>query len=297
MNLRLLSALGLVGAGIANAQVGPGPSPSPAPAPAKQPESKPAETKPVEPDPMTGPKVQPKAGEPTLIKYDLSGKLVRPEVSPDEAALELIGLDAGEKEAVNQILVGRAAILDGIVADNLPLLLKFQGVRTGDTPKEQMQALKDLTKVFEPYREMGPLRTQVEPHMATEKAAKYKQILQDYWAAVTQEDEETLKSKGKPMTASQIRGYETMLAFGAEVRRSYNRQIAAKIEQLNELLAKLNATPEQDAKIRTLTSDYFQKTAGKPTTQQRGDLFQAILKELNDDQRMTLLKELYSAKK
>ncbi len=175
MNLRLLCVLGLVAGGIANAQVGPTSSP----APAKQPESKPAETKPTEPDPMSGPKVQPKAGEPTLIKYDLNGKLVRPEVSPDEAALELIGLDAGEKEAVNQILVGRAAIMDGLVADNLPLLLKFQGVRTGDTPKEQMQALKDLTKVFEPIREMG---SSARPGCAAdgsprEGGIKYKQIL------------------------------------------------------------------------------------------------------------------------
>jgi hypothetical protein len=246
---------------------------------------------------MTGPKVQPKAGEPTLIKYDVNGKLVRPEVSPDEAALEFIGLDAGEKEAVQQILVGRAAIMDGLIADNLHLLLKFQGVRTGDTPKEQMQALKDLTKVFEPVREMGPLRTQVEPHMAPEKAAKYKQILQDYWAALTQEDEVTLKAKGQPMTPSQIRGYETMLAFASEVKRSYDRQIAAKTDQLNDLLAKLGTTPKQDAKIRALTGDYFLKSPGKPTMQQKRELIQAILKELNDDQRMTLLKELYSAKK
>ncbi len=121
--------------------------------------------------------------------------------------------------------------------------------------------------------------------------------MQDYWAALTQEDEETLKAKGKPMTPTQIRGYETMLAFAAEVRRSFDRQVAAKTEQLNDLLTKLNATPEQEGKIKALTSDYFQKTLGKPTMQQKRELFQAILKELNDDQRMILLKELYSTKK
>jgi hypothetical protein len=63
------------------------------------------------------------------------------------------------------------------------------------------------------------------------------------------------------------------------------------------MLAKLNTTPEQDAKIRALTGDYFLKTPGKATMQQKRDLFQAILKELKDDQQMTLLKELYEAKK
>ncbi len=101
------------------------------------------------------------------------------------------------------------------------------------------------------------------------------------------------------MTPSQIRGYETMFGLReSEVKRlRYDRQIAEKTDQLNDLLAKLSTTPEQDAKIRALTGDYFLKTPGKATMQQKRELFQAILKELNDDQRMVLLKELYATKK
>jgi hypothetical protein len=285
MNIRLLCVLALVG-GIASAQTGA--------TPAAQPETKPAPAPAAQPDPMSGPKVEPKPGEPTLIKHDFNGHLMPTAIPPEEAALDLIGLDAGEKEAVNAILSQRAAVLDNIVSENLPLLLKLQGVRKGDNQTEQMQAIKDLYKAFAPLRDMGSLRQQVILVIGADKATKYNQLLNEYWQSIMQEAIETEKIRGKTPTESEVKGKWTLLVAGQEIHRSYDRQIAAKSEQLNDLLAKLNATPEQDAKIRALTSDYFQKTLGKPTAAQRRELFRGILKELNEDQRMVLLQELYA---
>jgi hypothetical protein len=287
MNIRLMCVLALIAGGTTLAQTSPTPA---------QPEIKPAPaaTPAPRPDALQGPKVEPKAGEPTLIKHDLQGHLVRPDLPPEEAALDLLGMDAGEKEAANAILAQRAVVMDKIVSENLPLLLKMQGVRQGDNQKEQMQAIKDLYKAFAPLRDMGSLRQQVKLVITPEKGAKYDQILNEYWQALFQQATEMEKIRGKTPTESEIKGRETLLVAGQEIRRSYDRQIAAKTEHLNELLAKVSATPEQEAKIKNITSDYFQKTLGKPTSAQRWELMRSILKELNEDQQMILLKELYA---
>src|SRR5205814_3049126 len=207
----------------------PAPHPPPTPTPA-----------PTAPAPAGTP--QPAPGEPTLIRHDATGKMVRPDLPPDEAALELVGLDASEREAVSQLLDARGAMLNHVIAENQPLLLKFLGIDAGDTPKEQMQALKDLTtKAFAPLRDMGSLRDQVAPLLAPAKAAKYNEILSNYWSALSQEDS-YLTARGKPMTPGQIRGRETMLAYGGEIRRSYERLVEAKADKLPELLASAKPT-------------------------------------------------------
>jgi hypothetical protein len=232
-------------------------------------------------------------GLPSLIKHDANGKLLRPELPADEAALELVGLNDGEKAAVGQLLSARSAILDHVLSQNLPLLLKFQGIDSGDTQKEQMQALKDLiTKAMNPLREMGSLRDQVAALLAPPIADRYKAILRDYWEAVSQEDS-MMTARGKPMTPEQIRGYETMLGYGQEIRRSYERQVEAKIDKLPAMVAAAKPTPDQDSKIKGLMNDYEKAAAGKPTASQKRALFRDVLKGLTYDQRIAVLGELY----
>jgi hypothetical protein len=260
-------------------------------------ETPPADPKPAPAQPTPAPPNVDLRGQPSLIKHDDKGHLVRPELPPDEAALDLVGLDEGEKAAVTQLLAARGAILDHSVAQNLTLLLKFLGIDSGDTQKEQMQALKDMiTKTMGPLREMGSLRDQAAPLLASDKAAKYNDILNNYWAAVSQEDEQTLKAKGQPMTPSQVRGYETMLAYGGEIRRSYERLVEAKADKLGEMLVGIKTTPDQDTKIKAAISDYTAKSQGKPTASQKREVFRNVLKELTYDQRLALLAALYGEK-
>jgi hypothetical protein len=258
-----------------------------------------AQTTPTQPDqkaPAAQPSIAPApaaqpAGQPTLIRHDANGKIIRPDVSPDEAALELLDLDAGEKEAVNQLLTARHAILDQVIADNLRQLDKFLGIDTGDTQKERMQALKELiTKTS--VRDMGSVHDHVAPLLAPQKAATYNDILSTYWAAITQEDQ-SKTARGKPMTPEQIRGMETMLAYGGEITRSYERLVEAKADQLGAMVSHAKPTPEQDAKIKALISAYTEKAQGKPTASQKRDVFRSVLKELDFDQRQAMLAELY----
>ena len=262
----------------------------------KEPDPKPA-TQPAA-DPLGGPKVEPRTGEPSLVATGMEGTIKRLEVSPEEAALPLLGLDDKEIEATVKVLDERAALLDKIVSENIPLLLKFQALRQGDTQKEQMQALTELAKALKPLREAHRLRDELARAMTPEKAEKMNRLVAEYWTAIYTEAEQTLKVKGgRVPTRAEISGYQTLLAVGLDIKRSYERVVGSRQAELDGFLKKLSVTPEQDTKIRNLATDYAQKTLGKPTPDQRTEFFAKVLKELDNEQKAQLLREFYNEKK
>jgi hypothetical protein len=273
-------------AGAAAAQIAPPPAP---PAPQV-------------PD-LSGPQVQPQAAEATLIRQSLdTGMIIRLETTPEEAALDLVGLTPQEREAVDKVLTERGAVLDKIVADNLPKLLKFQGLRQSDTPKERMQALTELARAMQPMEEYskshGTLLRQVSALIAPEKAAKVQQLVGDYRRALMAEADATYPQDPRHDTPekrqSALRGRELLLSVGADLRRSYDRQIAAKTAALNDLIAKLNLTPQQEGQVRTYASDFAQlAAASKPTPEQRREFFQKVFTVLDDNQKLAMLSALY----
>ncbi len=256
-----------------------------------------------QPPDLSGPQVQPQAAEATLIRQSLdTGMIIRLETTPEEAALDLVGLNPQEREAVDKVLTERGAVLDKIVADNIPRLLKFQGLRQSDTPRERMQALTELARAMQPMEEYnkshGTLLRQVSGLIAPEKAAKVQQLVGDYRRAIMAEADATYPQDPKHDTPekrqSALRGREMLLSVGADLRRSYDRQIAAKTAALNDLIAKLNLTPQQEGQVRTYASDFAQlAAAGKPTPEQRREFFQKVFTVLDDNQKLAMLSELY----
>jgi hypothetical protein len=269
----------LAAAGVANAQIAPPPAAEPAPAPAAQP------AQPV-----------------TLIKQDPeSGMIIRLATTPEEAALAYVQLTPAEKEAIDKALAERAAILDKTMSSNIGTLLKSQGLRKDDSNPERMQALVELHKqakapLDEYNKANGSLIGQLQKILEPEKFATVTKLVGDYRNAIFAQANATFRTsseKDETKRQSQIRGMETMMAFGFEVNRSYERQIAAKEGQLDAMLAKVGANPEQLQKVQALTAAYQQATQGSPTGVQRRDFFKTVFLELDDRQKLMLLSELY----
>lgn len=232
--------------------------------------------------------------------------IIRLETTPEEAALELVNLTPQEREAVNKVLAERAAVMDRIVADNLPKLLKYQGIREGDTLRERMQALTELARSMKPMEEYnaahGTLLRQISALIAPEKAALVQKLVSDYRRAIMAEADATYPQDPRHDTPekrqSALRGRELLLAIGTELNRSYDRQIAAKTEALNDFIAALDLSAEQEQKVRAHAADFAQiAIAGKPTPEQRRAFFGKVFRELNDDQKLKLLTLIYERAK
>ncbi len=253
--------------------------------------------------PLSGPTVANAPGRLTLVHTSMdSGLIMRLETTPEEEALELVGLTPEEKAATDKIFAERAKVMDKIVAEHLPLLLKFQGYRENDTTKERMQALTELFRAMQPMtdysNEHGKPLQLIAAVIPAEKMATVQKLVTEYNSALANEAEATVKTKeNQPdKRPAALRGRETLLHVGNEVKRSYERQIAAKEAALNDLVTRVNASPAQEERLRKLAAAYAKQTAGKPTAAQRRELFERIMKELDDEQKLLLLRELFGDK-
>lgn len=251
---------------------------------------------PENPTPLAGPKIDEKTAGPTLVRYDMSNRLRRlTDASPEEAALELLRLSEEEKGEVAHVLAERAKAVDEVVGSNLPLLLEATLARDANDRKALREHLAKLYEKFAAVRERGALKDEIAYVLTDEHAAAFRTLVDDYWKAVVRDE---LKGRTGEMEGEKGRAIvvrEALMAFGTEIRRSYERQVAQKTAQLEELIAKVEATPEQGEKIRQITSAAFQASAGKPTLQQKRETFGKVMRVLTREQQRVVLAELYGA--
>lgn len=240
-------------------------------------------------DILSGPKVEETQAERSLVRRNFQGKVQRLDTNPAEAAAELLSLDASTRAKVKAILDKRAATLDKIVRDNLELLLKFQ-----NTPdrRGKLALLRDAREVFKPLDADGKLQDQIAAALPKDQADRYKEILEGYWQTLVADAEQEARGGKDKATAAEIRAREVLLAFGTEIRRSYERQVASRVRELEDFLGKLGLPAEKEAKLRTMFAEFAERTKLKPTEQQRREFALKVLRELDREQQQKVLAEI-----
>lgn len=248
-------------------------------------------------DVLKGPKVGETQTQRSLVKRNFQGRVQRLEMSPDEAAIDLLSLDAQTRAKVDKILNERATILDRVVIGNLDLLGELQ--QTSDR-RGKLKLLGDFREKLKDLEARGTLREEVEKVLPKEQAERYRDQIDGYWKVVIDDamQEGTNNSKndksGKTAEPSrtQITMRETLLAFGVEIKRSYERQIAGKTKELEAFLSKLGLSEEKEAKIREMYREFFERYRNGASEGQRRELFQRVMRELTKEQQKVALAEV-----
>lgn len=270
------------------------------PAEAEKPAQK-TEAQPPEPpaDVLAGPTVkEAESGPASLIERDFMGKIKRLEQPPEEAALARLKLDAATREKVDGVLNARAAKLDKVVMNNLALLLKAQSAQATGDRAGQMDVVRELGEALKPVREGGRLRDQLAAQLPEKERKEFTRMVDGYWRAIVDEGVKENEASGKREGRLGVFSREALKALGAEVKRSYERQIQARLGELESFMKALDLPPERDARVRTVISQYAQQALIKPDTMGYGDakarrtLFADVLKELTPEERQRLLAEL-----
>ncbi len=243
-------------------------------------------------DALAGPTVQETKAKPTLIKRDFNGLLVRPDLAIEEAALDLLDLTDEERAATGKVLDERAAILDSVVGNNLDLLIQFNGA--ADRNPQSIKAVRDFATKLEPLRARGRLIDELAQALPADKAQDLRDLHKEYWQAIIKEESDNARKAGEQGRPREILATETLKAFGAEIRRSYERRVVSGTRELDELLARLGLSPETEGQVRKITQDWFQETLGRPTEAQRRQLTTRIFAVLKPDERARVLREIYS---
>lgn len=266
--------------------------------------------------PLSGPTVSPAKIGPTIVERTMDGSVRRVEVRPEEAAVRKLTLDPEESARVEAVLAERARDLDQIVRENIDLLVRVQSAKAAGEPKALNQVMQEFREAMRPLAVKGSLAQRLHEALSPDHAASFDLMVRDYFRALVAEGNKS-RPMGDPMDdsdgasdsptattpgtapgtpggapppprkaerrAAVVRQYVEV--FAQEVRRSYERISAEGHQRLEELVKRLELSPEQEAKVREMATELGQKTKLNPTPAQRAELFGKVLVLLTPEQR------------
>jgi hypothetical protein len=254
----------------------------------------------------------------TLVRREFDGRLIRLDVRPEQAALDLLDLTPAQREATGKILAERFAACTRMATDNYELFLALQAARQGGaggppgpsqagaTGAGQSGERAQLMSLVRRFREAGQhlltpsLADTLSAALDAERARGLHQLCDEYIRALADEDTATRSpdAQGAPggqprqgPLAARVR-VETNLLI-REVARSFGSLVASRRDRTEELLKAIEPeSPEQEAKIRATIRTMGEKGGLTPTNEQRGELIRAVMAELSPEQRRRLLAHL-----
>lgn len=258
------------------------------PAPTRQQE--PEEPAAAEPGVLAGPKVATTEARKTLVEREFGGKLKRLDTDPAQAALRLLELSDEEKAATDRVLFERAAIMDKLVTDNLREIVEMSQAFQSRQTAEGLRLLKELYDKASDWRARGRLEDELAAGLSGANAAELRRMTAEYV------DAEVEELAAEPGRNGQARGrlaaalVQKLGVLGHEIRQSYERTFGAGAKDVDGLLRRLGATPEQESVIRVAIQDAYVTTYGKPTAAQKTAAFLKIYGVLDAEQRKELAK-------
>jgi hypothetical protein len=237
---------------------------------------------------LAGPSVSEEAPT-TLVRLGYDGAIERPGVRIEEAALELLELDASARARVDEIVAERAAILDKAVIENIELLVEFQSAKSAGDELRQAALIGRFVRSLAALEERGSLREELGRALGDDEKARFESLIDEYNQAILAEARDAAKERGERFIQFRFVQIERLKVLGQEIKRSYDRQIGSRTEDFERLLAALALSPEREAEVRRVVTDFARRTLLNPDEKDRAGLFIRIASMLSADERRRLV--------
>jgi hypothetical protein len=242
--------------------------------------------------PLGGPAVAIRSEAPTLVRFDFGGRLRRPEISPQEAALGLLGLERDVLERAEGVLAARAAAVDRFVVSNLLLLGELDTAGQAGNKLDQAVTIARLVDAIRPLLEAGTLDEQIAVVLPPGDAARFCGLMKEYWDAVTREALAENRAAGKRDPRLLVLFGERVRHVGEEIARSYERQSAGGTLFVDYLLADLELSAAQREVMMGLKLDFVERAGMRPTEKQQQVFVVGALAYLTAEQRARVIKKI-----
>lgn len=239
---------------------------------------------------LAGPDVDGDAKATTLVVRGYDGMVKDLDVPVDEAAIDLLDLDEMTIAEIDRIVTERAAILDKVVIDNIGLLVELQSARGNQERRREIH--RELFDAAAPLLRRGPLRDEIAGVLDDARRTTYLEIIDEYERAMlTQARAEAEDGRFNPR---QYHRRQAIAQLGRELKRSYDRQVGSRQEDLESLLVELALDLETEAEIRRMILEYGQRALLNPDEADRSELIRQILAEIPPDKRQDAIRILRS---
>ncbi|MCL4740700.1 MAG: hypothetical protein KJZ54_00695 [Phycisphaerales bacterium] len=242
--------------------------------------------------PLAGPALAGGEREASLVRVDYEGRVRRLEVPPEEAALELLELDAETLAAARRVVSERAAVMDRIVLENLELFPQFAAAEQAGDRLGQVRLFLEFVRVTEPLRRRGSLGEELRAVLPERARARFDALVSDYWRAAAGERVARAKAEGATVRAGDAMRQERFDAFGRELERSYARLSASESFFVEYLLRGLGLSEHQEKRVRAIIGEYDARAMRGATEAEKAEAFIGVIALLNERQREAFLERL-----
>lgn len=203
----------------------------------------------------------------SLVERDFDGKLKVLETEPVGAAIAIMTLTPESRAAAEKVLLERSAAWDLFVRDRLKEIAELGAARQAGDRAAAAQSVRQLMRDARPILDKGPLVDQVAEVITASEAAQLRSIVQEYQDAVREAAPQGRAGSARRGRVQQALG-ERVMTFGQEIKASYERVFGSRQRELQELIARLDLSPEQESQVQRIFTDLAQKTYGKPSREQ-----------------------------
>jgi hypothetical protein len=125
--------------------------------------------------------------------------------------------------------------------------------------------------------------------LSKERAAQFDALLAEYRKVAIDEANAEARRRNEFVNARTLETRENLASLGAEIKRSYEKQVSSKAAEFEGIIAKLGLSTEQEAKIRSLVTQFAQEHRGKATPEQRRAFFFRVMTQLDQEQQKRLM--------
>lgn len=290
----------------------------------------PADVAPVETDPndpddsfLGGPDID-DSERPSLIRHGLDGEMqdVRGQARPELRALDMLELAPAEDARVQALLNERAAIIESILNDHGTQIFQLQQAMqgAGDDRAARREAAQEIQTIIKPLLDEPELQSTLASAMSAGNADTFNHMMDEWYGAKAsdrirrwqeQQGERAMGSAAPAISderIARVKGRMQGELAMQEVGQALRGQLEIAKATSDELLLKLNLTPEQSRVIEPLYRKTRENMLAARTMRENGvsnrdpefraihkenrELIMQIAGELDDAQRDTLREEL-----
>lgn len=284
----------------------PAPTPAATPASTPPPAASPALTEPE--NPLAGPKVTlPSAGAAgsdgtmmsghamdeadlaklTIVERDFAGQITRLDQRAEKAAAEKLPLTAQQRSELNEFFTERSTRVLQFTLKHYDQFIELQGARQARSREELPRLMSEMRKTAGEWIDK-PLVDRVEQKLPENLRTHYRRMVGEYYAELAKSDPRAGASTGggnpRPRRAGANAEYSELNNFIREMAREFSGMVGQRREQLDTMLRAVDATPEQESKIREIVRAGSGTPGTDPTPQQRRETIRKLLAELTPQQ-------------
>jgi hypothetical protein len=244
--------------------------------------------------PLAGPEVK-LSDRSGVVQHEMSGRVVRPEKTAEEAVADRLQLSKEDRERVGRVVAERAAAIDRFVSENLLLLNQLDTVgKAGSLRDKLVIGLEAVSKLGAAVRGKR-LRDAILAELPEDQAVKFRVMLREYWRAIHDEGKVVKPQDPPPAWAAHLG--ESLASLGREIARSFERQSVSGTVFVDYLLSGLDLNEQQKELVRELKLDMMERTGMRASEEDQKKLAISIAAYLTQAQRAKVIERVGGAKK